>query len=325
MANMAYLKEKEEEELIIVEDKNLLTHDDYVDDAEDRDDEDSRPKEKADDADAEAGSDDADDTDEGREDIRERRRKEKADRKDRRDQAIKRDKTELDFLRKQNEDLEIRVRAQEQRAHAVDISGFDQAIEQAKQDASRAQNIMADAINSGNGDDAAMALQYRDEAIARANNLSFRKQQASQTSYTPAQPQMDDRVRANAQKFMSDNPWYDRHGRNEDSAIVLVIDRALAKDGYDPKNEDYWEELKNRVSRRLPERFTGKDAKAPRSPRGGPNVGSGREHAPSSTRKEVYISEARKKALVEAGVWDDPVLRNRYVKRYVEYDSKNKS
>ena len=60
--------------------------------------------------------------------------------------------------------------------------------------------------------------------------------------------------------------------------------------------------------------------------RGGPAMGSGREHAPSSTRKtEVYVSPDRKQALIDAGVWDDPVLRTKYVKRYQEYDRNNKS
>ena len=50
-----------------------------------------------------------------------------------------------------------------------------------------------------------------------------------------------------------------------------------------------------------------------------------RSHAPTSTRKEVYISPERKQALIEAGVWDDPVLRQKYVKRYAEYDRQNKA
>jgi hypothetical protein len=54
-------------------------------------------------------------------------------------------------------------------------------------------------------------------------------------------------------------------------------------------------------------------------------VGSGREHAPASTRKEIYVSPERKQALIEAGVWDDPVLRMKYVKRYAEYDRTNKA
>jgi hypothetical protein len=101
----------------------------------------------------------------------------------------------------------------------------------------------------------------------------------------------------------------------------------MAKDGFDPRTEDYWDELRKRAARRLPDKFGETDkpvAKEPRNPRGGPTVGSGREHAPTSTRKEIYISPERKQALVDAGVWDDPVLRQKYVKRYAEYDRQRK-
>ena len=127
---------------------------------------------------------------------------------------------------------------------------------------------------------------------------------------------------------MDENKWYDPQGRNEDSAIVLAIDQGLVRDGFDPKTEQYWEELRARASRRLPERFQSKqqaEQKEERTPRGGPGIGSGREHAPTSTRKEVYVSPERKQALIEAGVWDDPVLRMKYVKRYAEYDRTNRA
>ena len=314
MATMATGKEKDqEEELIIVEDENLLSTD--VDDEDDDDDHDEAP-EQDDDEDARLKKSD----DDGRESIRERRRKEKIERKERREQAIKRDKIELDFLRKQNDTLERRVTVQEQRAHIGDLNSFDAAIAQATKEAEMAERIIAKAIESGNGEDVTQALRYRDQSIAQINNLHARKQQTSQTSYTPPQPQIDDRTMHHAQKFISDNPWYDSQGRDEDSAIVIAIDQSLAKDGYDPKSEDYWVELRKRVGRRLPERTD-----KPRNPRGGPNVGSGREHAPTSTRKEIYISPERKQALVDAGVWDDAVLRNRYVKRYAEYDKEHKN
>jgi hypothetical protein len=39
----------------------------------------------------------------------------------------------------------------------------------------------------------------------------------------------------------------------------------------------------------------------------------------------VYISPERKDAMQEAGVWDDPVLRNKYLKAYSDYDREQKS
>jgi hypothetical protein len=309
-------KDHSSEELTIVEDKSKLTEPEESDD----DNEDERPRSEA----------NADDSDDERDGIRERRRLEKAERKDRRDKAITRDKTEMDFLRKRNDELERRVGAQEQRAHVNDLNSYDVQINAARNEAEMAERVIAKAVDAGNGADVTQAMRYRDQALQKAQQLAFAKQNAAQRA-TPAAPGIDDRTMRHAQEFLSENKWYDAQGRDEDSAIVLAIDQGLMRDGFDPQTEDYWDELRHRAARRLPERFekTTRKGDAPareeRAPRGGPAISSGREYAPSSTRKEVYISPERKQALVDAGVWDDPTLRQRYVKRYAEYDKTNRA
>lgn len=254
-----------------------------------------------------------------RDSIRERRRLEKLERKQRRDEAIKRDKLEMDFLRKRNDELERRLTTQELRAQQQDLNAVDAQLQQALRDAQTAEQVIAKAVAAGNGEDVTRAMRYRDEAMGRYQQLTAAKQQQQAARSGP--PPVDPAVLDHAQRFIKDNAWYDPQGRDEDSAVVLAIDAALVRDGFDPRSADYWDELKRRASRRLPERFS---AEA-RKPRGGPPVGSGREHAPESTRREVYISPERKQALVDAGVWDDPVLRMKYVKRYAEYDRNQRS
>jgi hypothetical protein len=318
MANV--MKEDDErggEEIIIVEDESKLTdrQEDQEDDSDDSGDE--RTASSA----AEDGNDDE------REAIRERRRLEKLERKDRRDQAIKRDKLELDFLRKRNDDLERRVSLQEHRAHQVDLGTYDAHIASAAKEAEMAERVIAKAVEAGNGKDVAQALKYRDQAMQKVQQLQYAKQQAAQQRPQPQGQQLDDMTMHYANEFIKENPWYDSQGRDEDSAIVIAIDQSLAKDGYNPQSEEYWDELRKRAARRLPEKFKNerRDSREERTPRGGPAVGSGREHAPASTRKEIYVSPERKQALIEAGVWDDPVLRMKYVKRYAEYDRTNKA
>jgi hypothetical protein len=313
------LKENDDdkEDIVIVEDLNKLS----AAEDNDRDDDD-------DDADERVASSNEDGE---RDAIRERRRVEKQERKQRREEAIKRDKLELDFLRKRNDDLERRVSVQEQRTHNLDLSAFDAAMAKAANEADMAERVIAKAVAAGNGDDVAQAMRYRDQAFARIQQLNFQKQQVAQQR--PQPQQIDDMTLRYAQDFIKENPWYDAQGRDEDSAIVIAIDQSLAKDGFDPRSSDYWDELRKRAARRLPDRFGGEDKPSRRAeekpepkrePRGGPVVGSGREHAPASTRKEIYISPERKQALIEAGVWDDPTLRARYVKRYAEYDRNSK-
>ena len=303
--------ENDTEEIVIVEEKPQEQENEDDDSGDDRV--------------AKQEDDDGNDTE--REAIRERRRLEKLERKERRDKAITRDKVELDFLRKRNDELERRMSAQEQRAFQSDLGQIDAQIARAANEAQMADRVIAKAVEVGNGEDVAKAMRYRDEALAKVNQLSYQKQQATQRPPQAQQP-MDDRAMSYAKEFLEENKWYDPQGGDERSAIVLAIDQAMNKEGHDPRSEDYWDELRARVARRLPEQF-GKAPKADREERvarGGPTVGSGREHAPSSTRKtEVYVSPDRKQALIDAGVWDDPVLRTKYVKRYQEYDRLNKS
>ena len=316
------LKEKDEDkddDIVIIEDESKKPAPvEEVDRDEDDDDGDERVTSSNEDGERDA--------------IRERRRLEKQERKQRREEAIKRDKLELDFLRKRNDDLERRISAQEQRTHKLDLSAFDTALSKAAQEADMAERVIAKAVAAGNGDDVTQAMRYRDQALARIQQLNFQKQQVAQQR--PQPQQIDDATLRYAQDFIKENPWYDAQGRDEDSAIVIAIDQAMAKDGYDPRTPDYWDELRKRAARRLPDKFGVEEKPARRAeerpepkrePRGGPAVGSGREHAPTSTRKEIYISSERKQALIEAGVWDDPQLRARYVKRYAEYDRNNKA
>lgn len=294
---------KGEEYVITEEDpaKKLDQHDD--------DDEDEKVKNE----DRDIDPDDPDDNE--REAIRERRRKEKLERKERRERAINRDKLELEFLRKRNDDLERRIGSVEQRQATLNVNTLDQELRQAVNEVEMAEKVIAKAVAAGNGDDVAQAMRYRDQAMAKAQQLNARKQQVTQAPQQQG-PQIDERTMHYAKEFLAENKWYDPQGRDEDSAIVLAIDQTLIRDGYRSDTPEYWDELRRRSARRLPDRF--KESR--REPRGGPGVGGGREHTPVSSRKEVYISPERKQAMIDAGVWDDPVLRMKYVKRYAEYD-----
>ena len=303
-------KATDNEELVIVEDKPQQGDD-------------QRTTKTSDEHDIDPENPDAGDE---REAIRERRRLEKLDRKERREKAITRDKLELDFLRKRNDDLERRVSVTEQRQTQRDVAGIDQGIAAARQEAELADQVIAKAVKAGNGDDVIKAMRIREEANQRAQQLAFAK---AASINAPAQKPatLPDDVAEHAKDFMEDHPWYDAQGRDEASAVVLAIDGALAREGFDPKTEDYWDELRTRIEKRLPDKIKPArkaDTTTERTARGGPAVGSGREHAPTSTRREVYISPERKQALVDAGVWDDPILRQRYVKRYMEFDRANK-
>jgi hypothetical protein len=265
-----------------------------------------------------------------REVIRERRRIEKRERKQRQDAAKNRDKTELTFLQRRNEELERRFSSIEGKMMRSELSEYDSAIAQASQRAQLAEQVFAKAISAKNGEDASKAMQYRDQAKAAVYALEQRKAQEvlriQQAQYAQQQKQNEipPRQVEMAQDFIREHDWYDPAGSDEDSAIVLAIDAALVKAGVDPNTDEYWDELREKVKRRLPEKFNKREQRSDTNrPRGGPQIGSGRNDSAPSGRREVYISPERKNAMIEAGVWDDAVLRQKYIKRYMDYDKQN--
>lgn len=270
--------------------------------------------------------DDEDDQPRGKKQLTpEEKRAQRQNRKFRRRAAIEHKERELAFLRAENEEFKRRLLNVEKQTSQFNLTAVDQKLNEALNEAQLAERIMAKAIEQGQGEDVTKALQIRDQALERARQLKAAKEQAEK----PVQPKQgkDPRVAAYAQEWVKANSWYDPSGKDEDSAIVKVIDQRLAAEGFNPASEDYWIELDNRVARRLPHRYGEDTVEKPKAAqkRGGPPVGGKREYAPPSTRKEVYISPDRKQALIDAGVWDNPELRQRYIKRYAEYDRNQSS
>ena len=271
--------------------------------------------------------DDDDDQPRGKKQLTpEEKRAQRQNRKFRRRAAIEHKERELAFLRAENEEFKRRLLDVEKQTSQFSLTAVDQKLNEALNEAQLAERIMAKAIEQGQGEDVTKALQIRDQALERARQLKAAKEQAERPVAQPKQGK-DPRVAAYAQEWVKANSWYDPSGKDEDSAIVKVIDQRLAAEGFNPASEDYWVELDNRVARRLPHRYGEDTVEKPKAAqkRGGPPVGGKREYAPPSTRKEVYISPDRKQALIDAGVWDNPELRQRYIKRYAEYDRNNSS
>jgi hypothetical protein len=262
---------------------------------------------------------------EDREEIRRTRREEKAERAQRRKAAIERDKAELQLLRQQNEELMRRVQNVEKFTHTTNVSTINSRIQDSLEEVRAAEHIIAQAVEAGNGADVAKAMRIRDEAMAKANQLQLYKKQVESRASQNLKPRPADPSKAPpenlAVKLAADwvkmNSWYDPQAGDERSKKVLAIDQSLADEGYNPNSLEYWRELDKRVEA---EGITRRKLS-----HGGPPIGSGRSDSSRSSRNEVYISPERKQAMIDAGVWEDPAARQRYLKAYAKWDRDNNS
>lgn len=259
-----------------------------------------------------------------------RRRSENKTRRQRQKEARERSDRELNFLRTRNADLEQRFSKFEQETDAriagSEIHSLDQGISKARSDLALANQVIEQAVAANDGKNLAEALDHRDTIRDNMRDLEQAKNYIAQPQRraAPSPRDLDPRHVAHAQQFMIDNDWWDPAGRDQDSAAVLQIDRVLVQEGFDPTQKDYWDELRARSAEAIPSRFDSRtgdqgsgNGAAPRNR--GPQFRTGGRERPLR-KNEVYISPDRRAAMEEAGVWDDPVLRNKYLKSYSDYD-----
>lgn len=269
-----------------------------------------------DETDDERLADSQDDLDDDIEEGKSKNRQKRVKRRELQRRAKEAADREIEFLRQQNAEMLRRIQAVEGHAISTNEQSIDARYQQVLNEVRQAEHIMARAAEAGNGDDMIAAMRIRDEAMAAAQQLQATKQQVAQVREQVARPPVDPRVTNYAAEWVSANPWYDPNGRDEDSRITKAIDDGLVREGYNPASRTYWEELTRRVAARIGD----DDASEARPKRKAPPTGTSREHAPASTRKEVYVTPERKAAMIEAGIWDDPVARTRVLKAYQEYD-----
>jgi hypothetical protein len=302
---------EDDEELIPVETPPAAAEPDDEPDQDDADDGDDHDDERL-----------ASSEDEQSDEVISANRKRRQKRKEQVKQAREAQERELNFLRQQTAVMAQRLAAVEGNALSQNEMGIDQRIAEANREAETARIIMERAIDAGNGADVTAAMGIREQALRNAQYLQAQKMQVAQVRQQVLAPQPDQRVASYAQEWLNANPWYDPTGRDEDSAITAAIDAAMTREGHDPTTPTYWTELTRRVAARIGD---DEPARAETPRRRAPPTGNSREHAPVSTRREVFVTPERKAAMIEAGVWDDPVARNRMLKAYQAYDKQTAS
>jgi len=247
-----------------------------------------------------------------------RRQKRKAKKEYHKQQQAEKD-LRFQQLMRENQELRERVSAVEQKTHGSELARIDKAIEDQHMRIQYARMKISEATQAQDGEAMSNAQDMLYEARRAVESLENLKKQAS----TPKQqaPTAPDRmVQRYAANWMERNTWYDPAGKDEDSEIALTIDKRMVREGWDPKTREYWEELDDRLQKRLPHLYTNEESedqpvvKRPRSV----VTGSGRESAPSAGGRNTSftLSPDQVKAMKDAGMWEDQTLRKKMIERY---------
>ena len=274
-------------------------------------------------ADAQDDDDSHDDANSGDDDelTEARRNKRRAKR-----ELAKRAKEEKDqliiALRRENTAMMERVANLERKQGSADLARLNKAIEDEQLRLEYAKSKMAEATNNADGETFAKAQEMWYETRQKLESMQ-RMKQASGKAAVKTEAAVNPKLIRNANKWMSDNDWYDPNGGDEDSQIAKIVDQRLVSEGWNPEDQEYWDEFDRRLSKRLPHRYTDDTFETTNQSRKRRSVvtGSGRESAAGSggSGRGTFVLDPEKvRAMKDAGLWDDPEKRRRMIKRYAE-------
>lgn len=287
------------------------------------------PEKDADDSDEEieAASNEQDDeeTDEDREKIREARREERRLKKELSKQRDATARNKISALERRNAELAERLAKVENAAASYQFAQLDKSIEDEATRVEYAKMKMLQAAQSGDAAGQVEFLEQLTDAKERLKQAQYIKKQQLEQAKAPKQNvpnEINIEVQRNATQWLKKNSWYDPQARDTDSRIAKVIDQELAQDGWDPSDPEYWEELDNRLSARLPHRYTAKGGQQTR--RAGPTASSRVANTTSAKPGTITLSRDRVQAIKDAGAWDDVEKRNKMIRAYAQYDRANK-
>ena len=252
--------------------------------------------------------------------VREAKRAKRRARKDYHKQVAVEKDTKLHLLERQNQELLERLSVVERKTQGSEIARINKAIEDQETRILYAKQKIKEATETGNGDLLTQAQELWYEAKKQYESLEGLKRQSVQQPQHQTIQAPDPLITRHATNWMDDNPWYDPNGRDSDSKIALTIDQSMAEEGWNPKTQEYWEELDNRLAKYLPHRYSGAvETSVNPSTRRPKNVvtSSGRENATSSGGKNTFtLTPDQVRAMKDAGMWDDPDKRAKMIRRY---------
>ena len=296
--------------------------DEVVDEADDDNDQEEDTVEEAQAAEAE---DNPEETDDDRQKIREARREERRLKKELAKQRDATARNKTSALERRNAELAERLAKVENAAASYQFAQIDKAIEDESTRVEYAKMKMLQAAQENDPSAQVEYLEQLTEAKQRLQQAQAYKKQQLEAAKAPKQnvpTPMAEEVQRNATRWLQRNSWFDPQARDTDSRIAKVIDQELATDGWDPSDPEYWEELDNRLSARLPHRYTAKGGAATR--RAGPTASSRVANSAGTKPGTITLSPQRVQAIKDAGAWDDVERRNKMIRAYAAYDRSNK-
>ena len=216
----------------------------------------------------------------------------------------------IQALIQKNEELNTNLRTKDKEVNTLGKSSLDASEKQLTDKIELARAVYTEAFEEGDKDRVLKAQEMLNDAQIDLKNVTAAKSNYPEIEDVPqqAQPQPQQQVRqqpANdprAEDWASKNDWFGKD--NVMTAAALAIDAELKGEGYDPADQDFYQEIDNRLKQAFPQKLGESQERVQENTSQPAQVVSGGSRSSSSSSRKVKLS---KEDVALAQKWNIPL------------------
>ena len=202
---------------------------------------------------------------------------------------------QVEALLRQNHELNNRLQSKSNEVTNISRHTLDLSEKQLTDKIQLAREVYLEAFEEGEKEKLLNAQEMLNEAQNDLKQVTNAKAhyatQAQQPVAQPvaqqpiAQPEADPK----AEEWVSNNEWFGKD--NIMTAAALAIDAELKNEGYDPNDNEFYQEINNRIKNTFPQKFGEVEERVQENTSTPAQVVSGGSRSSPSSRKKIKLSQ----------------------------------
>ena len=203
---------------------------------------------------------------------------------------------QVEALLKQNQELNTRLQSKNNEVNNISRHTLDLSEKQLTDKIALAREVYLEAFEEGEKEKLLNAQEMLNEAqgdLRAVNSAKARYAQQEQQAVEQPVAQQQQVPQAvsdpKAEQWASDNNWFGKD--NIMTAAALAIDAELKSEGYDPSDNDFYQEIDNRIKTSFPHKFEEDKERVQETTSSPAQVVSGSSRSSPSSRKKIKLSQ----------------------------------
>ena len=203
---------------------------------------------------------------------------------------------QVEALLKQNQELNTRLQSKSNEVTNISRHTLDLSEKQLTDKIALAREVYLEAFEEGEKEKLLNAQEMLNEAqgdLRAVNSAKARyahqEQQAVEQPVAQQQQVPQAASDPKAEQWASDNNWFGKD--NVMTAAALAIDAELKNEGYDPSDNDFYQEIDNRIKTSFPHKFEEDKERVQETTSSPAQVVSGSSRSSPSSRKKIKLSQ----------------------------------